>query len=489
MCKRAYQCESGFSLVELLLSIGVLSLMVLGIMQVTHNWAQQRGNEQDAAYLIKVNVAAQSYAGTNFDAIMETGFGENIGDTNGDDTLDNNDLINVGRAIQIPIEDDGGPFYLKDGTASISLDFPDTTPSGREAAVYIRNLGYIDEKITLEVFTVTDGRAMDALRARSIARAIGPEGGLYTGAGGCGGSFEGVYGNWILPEDSLSGSAMMSGNPDYCPDAGEAGQNLYVALQGRVTGDGTISDEYLYRVSVPGRPELNRMETNIDLQGQAVINAGYMTADNVQVGGSMNATGDPAQTVLYVDQALRMAGSGHEFQDIRVVNDLPGGSADLSVTSLSANNATLTSANMSLSGGLSVEQSMGITGNAVARTTLEAQDAFASAIVANDSTPANPIETPILQVASDVAVDNFTSGLMTAEAFNAEGAIAASSIAVVNDMGVGGNATLSGGFSAEQFQSGILTRCQATVEHRYPYGDGDFYEVAPYDCTGDGPND
>ena len=72
----------------------------------------------------------------------------------------------------------------------------------------------------------------------------------------------------------------------------------------------SVFGDQLYRIAVPGFPALNRMETDLDLGGNRIANAGAIEADNLTldgdlaVGGALTVTRD-----LVVGRALRVAGA------------------------------------------------------------------------------------------------------------------------------------------------------------------------------------
>ena len=66
----------------------------------------------------------------------------------------------------------------------------------------------------------------------------------------------------------------------------------------------------LQRLAVPGFPEANRMETDLDMGGNAIVDAGQLSAESLALsgdlaaGGNIDVTGD-----LTVGQAVRVAGT------------------------------------------------------------------------------------------------------------------------------------------------------------------------------------
>ncbi len=66
---------------------------------------------------------------------------------------------------------------------------------------------------------------------------------------------------------------------------------------------------YLHRVAVPGRPELNRLEAALDMNGNDIVDAGTIDAEEVLVGGDLTVDGEVAATDLTVANALTVEGT------------------------------------------------------------------------------------------------------------------------------------------------------------------------------------
>ena len=66
----------------------------------------------------------------------------------------------------------------------------------------------------------------------------------------------------------------------------------------------------LQRIALPGFPEANRMETDLDMGGNAITGAGRLSAASLTLSGDLEAGGDIAVTGdLTVGQAVRVAGT------------------------------------------------------------------------------------------------------------------------------------------------------------------------------------
>jgi hypothetical protein len=126
----------------------------------------------------------------------------------------------------------------------------------------------------LQALVLTQGgEAMPELRLRRLASEVGVKGGYVSAIKP--GVVSGVQGAW---EVSLASYGFAS--PPGYPAAG-----LFF-------NEGTLVSDYLYRSSVPGRPELNRMNTDLDMAGNNIEDVNNAQAVNVRASGVFESTGD-----------------------------------------------------------------------------------------------------------------------------------------------------------------------------------------------------
>ncbi len=486
--------EAGFSLIEVLLSISIGALIILGAVRISQDWAERVRHREEASYLIAVNEAAKSYVATNFGAIVQDGFLETITDIS---EADNSMLANVGRSLSIPIENNGGGFHLKDGTIGLPANFSDTTPLGRTVTVYVRNLGFIGDQLTLQVITTTGvddastARPLTRLAATDIARSIGVEAGIFSTGAGCDGAISSVYGNWNLPGSTLnSASALMSGTSAYCPPANVTrGVSDYVVLQDRVTYASMVSGDYLYRVPIAGMPSANRMDTNLDMNQFNIDDVASITVDNMVVQGNVYVTGTGG-AALYVDEALRVSGSGSHIRGTRTNTSVSGGSVrmnNLTAAGLNTdpdNGADWGRDHISLNAArMEVDEGMTIGGNLAVGGLLDTNDGTLStpemvtgnAVILTGGT----ISTGTLQVAQPSTVTTLNTGQATIGLLEADAALNATNVELITDMGFGGRAVI-GGLSAQEVQMRQLDNCTATVV--YDWETRQHVQTDAYDC-------
>ncbi|CAH0298597.1 hypothetical protein SRABI13_04306 [Erwinia aphidicola] len=111
---------------------------------------------------------------------------------------------------------------------------------------------------------LTGGADLTISQASKIATKIGAAGGFIDN-----GIAKGALGAW-----SENLSAFGGFNPG----------NGHVVIAGFYQ-NGAISNDYLYRKAIPGKPELNTMSTALNMGGNNVTNAAAVTAQNVAVSG------------------------------------------------------------------------------------------------------------------------------------------------------------------------------------------------------------
>lgn len=487
--------QAGISLLEVLLSVGIGAVIVLGAVRIAYDWAERVRHRDEASYLLSVSNAAQAYVSTNFGAIMQDGFHESLADNNSDGVIDNADLVNIGRAIMVPMDDEGTGFYLKDGTIGLRPNYPSITPSGRDVRVYVRNLGFIGKQRTLEILTVTsltnarDGKPMPELDVRDIAQAIGPEGGIYKTTGSCqSGVLQSVYGSWEVGSDTISqASKLMPGVTPYCPARDVSrGVDTYVALQSRLTYESGVSRDYLYRVAIPGAPELNSMETNIDMNSHPVLNVASMSVDNLQVRGNALISGQDSGAALYVDEGLRVAGN-ESFIAGRRETDAMGTSRIVGGGNIQANN--LNAINLQAPGAalnadtMLVRQRMTVGGNLGVGEQLDVSGTLSSGQVVAPYTAirgGGSVTAQNFEVAQAATINNLTATNATATVLEIGGTMNATTLEAIGGMAFGSESSLQGGLTANQVQMRSLGACQATT--RWDWQRRDFIDVSSYDC-------
>ncbi|NWA23966.1 shufflon system plasmid conjugative transfer pilus tip adhesin PilV [Pseudomonas gingeri] len=187
---------------------------------------------------------------------------------------------------------DAGAKYLKDNFSAVLALAAPTVPAQITVAM-LRNTNYLpvgfsDTNAFGQSFLVlarspaanqlesivitTGGQTIDEIGTREIAENLGGTGGFIPISNAS--IVQGVRGGWQI---TLSNYGMN-------PGVGHTASALFLQ-------DGSLANDYLYRNAVPNKPELNRMNTAIDMATNDINNAGNVTASGtVTAGVDVNAT-------------------------------------------------------------------------------------------------------------------------------------------------------------------------------------------------------
>jgi type II secretory pathway pseudopilin PulG len=251
------QYNAGFSLLELLLAVGIMAGLTTGAASLFDQWAKNTVNRKVATEMQKVQDAAEVYVEFNFEDIL------------------NVDVPNVGNVAEIDINDVSDAGFLSTGFRSINS-------FNQEMRIIVRHVA--DDGVNgnvLEVLTVGDNKSgfnsrVPSKRLFDSATTGGPDLGVISaldmGSNCCVGNIQSVYGTWSV---SLSDFSTIYGTT---PDNDDGG---YMAAYGRVSVVSEADQPYLYRVQVPGQQHLNRMSANLDMNGNNILNGGVIVSDSV----------------------------------------------------------------------------------------------------------------------------------------------------------------------------------------------------------------
>ncbi|GEM_PF-2272962 len=307
----------GFSLLELLLVITVSALLTTIVIQIFNDFTQRSVNRRAGNHILKIQSSAEEYVAANFTDLWT------------------NNIPNLGDIDEITIPDMIAEGFLPDNYRANNVFRQNTK-------ILIRNggVGFTGGQ-AVEVLTVTedtaDGvdRSWANERVMDAARSAGPKVGVIVnavigdGTTCCAGSIQSLFGEWSIPLADFAAEFNRTDNPD----------RGYLAAYGRVAFSDTFNNDYLYRVSIPGQPQVNQMQTNLDMDNNVINGVGVISADNISVGyiynnatntwvdqgasltisGSNTGTGSFTPFALTVDQAMEVAGAS-KF-DFRVIGD------------------------------------------------------------------------------------------------------------------------------------------------------------------------
>ncbi|WP_232104445.1 shufflon system plasmid conjugative transfer pilus tip adhesin PilV [Pseudomonas oryzihabitans] len=296
MSAQANVRQAGFITVEVLFGLIVLSILAgIGINQLMNRMDSQ--NYQIAADQQKqVADAAAKYLKDNFATVYAA----------------------AGTTTPAQIT----PAMLRN-TNYLPAGFTDTNAFGQTFVVLARRVG--TNQVESIVLT-TGGQTIDEMGTREIAENLGAPGGFVPVTNT--GIVQGVRGGWSL---TLS-------NYGVNPGAGHTASALFLQ-------DGTLANDYLYRNAIAGKPELNRMNTALNMGGNDLNNAANITASgtasisgdvnagrnvnasgNVNLNGTVTAGGDLRAGSMYLQGNASMNGNATVGGSVAVTGDVTTGS-------------------------------------------------------------------------------------------------------------------------------------------------------------------
>lgn len=205
--------------------------------------------------------------------------------------LDN--ITNKQAAEHATIVADAAAKYLKDNYAAVVAIAGPTSPATITTAMlkttnYLPS-GFSDKNAFGQDYTVrviepqpnqlqalvvsTGGQTIRELDGRRVAQYMGARGGFISSTDTS--IATGSFGGWQVPLASFG----------VAPGAGHIATALFLE-------DGALVNDYLYRNAVPGKPEVNRMNTAINMNGNNLNSAGTVSAATVTASGNISATGE-----------------------------------------------------------------------------------------------------------------------------------------------------------------------------------------------------
>lgn len=271
--------EAGFTLVEVLGAILVAGLMLTlltGVVQRGSVWMEQASA---ASHLRMVAEAFEGYA-----SLHETELLADAGQASGP---------------SVTLEDLAREGFLPQGFAPTNL-------WNQDYALYVRKIELSFQAEGTEGDNGSDDGDDDAQTISRLALVVLTSGGRGSVYDADNATFlnvhvpgaaarAGVHAGFIPGQDrdGVTASDLVSGQGSYVlpladlgiasPGPGHLG--AYLVLNAR---EESSSDNFLHRVAVPGRPELNQMETVLDMTGNGIVNTGFVRLDehNLVAGSS-----------------------------------------------------------------------------------------------------------------------------------------------------------------------------------------------------------
>ncbi|WP_292933271.1 shufflon system plasmid conjugative transfer pilus tip adhesin PilV [Noviherbaspirillum sp.] len=273
--------EHGFTLIELLASLAIGAAMLIGLNAMVDTSIKDMKAQQAAAYQAQVTDAAAKYISENYGTLATAA------NTVVTTAVPMSTLV-AGGFLPSSFLPSGGQPTNAYGQTPCLLFRADTRTSGANT-VYVLN-----------ALVVTEGSAAQRIQDGEISVVAANAG---KGAGAITARTpnvaQGAFGSWQIdgttsPTLADFQSASCSGNV--------AGQgSLASALF--FDGPDQLLTEYLYRSAVPGRPELNTMNTPLQLGSAAIVTEGSSCNPSGAPTPPAALAADASNNLMYCDSA------------------------------------------------------------------------------------------------------------------------------------------------------------------------------------------
>jgi len=272
--------NQGFTLLELLLAITIMAALFTGAATIFNDWAKASVDRQVSREMQRLQNAASEYVRLNLNNLIDDSI-PNVGDT---DEIDLADLIADG--------------FLPNGYNGVN-SYKQTL------RVFVRHAD--DDSLNgnvIEVLSFSEGPRVSNSRLINAAsngdKSVGVISDINISATCCNGNIQSLSGSWSVPIANYTGLTTVTA-PN--PDGG------FIAAYNVVSVNEDIANSYLYRPKMRNIPQLNRMDTNLNLNGNDIVNAAIVVADSMTVQGNVNLAGQlrdgsPAPYVLAVAENL-----------------------------------------------------------------------------------------------------------------------------------------------------------------------------------------
>ncbi|WP_256081779.1 shufflon system plasmid conjugative transfer pilus tip adhesin PilV [Massilia sp. YIM B04103] len=237
---RTLRKQSGVGLIEVLGALGIGALLMVGLARMANASLDDLQSQQAAYYQSQVVSAAQRYIKAKHEDIKAMTASPSI-------------------VLAVSLEQMRKEHFLPAG-------FADKNAYQQNTCLLIRQPDPVNAKGRLDALVVTSGgNAIDEKDLAAASMHAGPGSGYISKRDS--GVARGA--SWSMPTNPYRGKACDGGSTAVlqgtAADAGHLVSNLFF------DGVGQMESDFLYRGRVPGRPELNRMTTPLELAGRALV--------------------------------------------------------------------------------------------------------------------------------------------------------------------------------------------------------------------------
>lgn len=235
--------QRGITLLEILASLGIMAAVIAGVARLADQYVADTKTALTAQQMVTVGNAAQAYIKDNYTTVMA------------------NATATTPALITVPMLTGAG--YLQSG-------FSTKNNFGQDVCVLVIE----PTANNLNALVIAEGgTAIDDLSLGTVAVGIGAAGGgVYSSAAT---TLRGAMGGWSVAVGNYANANNVTQKCD-----GTAGTPTIAAghpIMALWFSNGDVTSGFLYRNSVPGRPELNTMNTPIVMNSVQTANSACTT--------------------------------------------------------------------------------------------------------------------------------------------------------------------------------------------------------------------
>lgn len=235
----------GFTLIEMLGVLAVGALMTLGVVAMIDSTLEDSKGQQAALYQSQITAAAIKYINANYATLQAEASAS-------PPAMRNVDALKA--------------------AGFLSSNFNATNPYGQTPCILVQ----ASPPALLNALVVTEGGTDIATKELAYVAANAGQGGGYISSSNPTVA-QGAFNSWSMP---LAG--YISG---HCSSAAAGANHLASAVF--FSGPGQLSTDFVYRASVPGRPDLNQMTTPLNMRAQVDVD----TSDTLCIVGDTSTYG------------------------------------------------------------------------------------------------------------------------------------------------------------------------------------------------------
>lgn len=263
---------------EMLLTTMVVSGLLVAIFNLLEDYAEERLAKSTAEYMETIALAVEDILADPIH--FQTVYG----------------LANARPSdiIELTLNDLTTGFDAIPASTRLNENIRNRTPMGSEIDILLRiadNPAIDTDSQSMEIIVATSEPLM-AERARRAATEAGPYGGLLRNDTD---PIRSSFASWTVDVASLAGTGWASA---VAATPAVENDTAYIVHYRHMSFDESAGD-YMFRISVPGRPELNRMYTNLNMATNNIMGtddlnlSGDLTLDGrAMINGDMNVVGN-----------------------------------------------------------------------------------------------------------------------------------------------------------------------------------------------------